>query len=139
MYRRIIVAVGDYPQLDTPVAYAIALAAHTDAELWLLRVLTVPLTFGAPDMVMCSHLALENVMEAHAYVLAGAVAAAEEAGVSYTTTARWGAIPDLLMRTADEADCDVIVVGSPGCPGWPWPDNKYLARHVVARARQPVL
>jgi nucleotide-binding universal stress UspA family protein len=139
MYKRIVVAVGDYPELDTAVAYAIALAADTDAELWLLRVLTVPLIFGAPDMVTCSHLAMDNVMEAHAYVLDRAAAAAEEAGISYTTTSRWGAIPDLLMRTADEADCDVIVVGSPGCPGWPWPCNRYLARQVVARARQPVL
>src|SRR5919199_3694946 len=108
MYKRIVVAVGDYPELDTAVAYAIALAAHTDAELWLLRVLTVPLTFGAPDMVTCSHSAMENIMEAHAYVLACAVAAVEEVGVSYTTVSRWGAIPDILMRTATEADWDVI-------------------------------
>src|SRR5712691_8909782 len=139
MYKRIVVAVGDYPELDTAVAYAIALAAHTDAELWFLRVLTVPLVFGTPDMVMCSHLAMENVMEAHAYALDCAAAAAEEAGVSYTTMSRWGAIPDLLMRTADETDCDVIVVGSPASPGWPWPYKRYLARKVVARARQPVL
>ena len=139
MYKRIVVAVGDDPELDTAVAYAIALAAHTEAELWLLRVCTVPLIFGAPDMVTCSHLAMEHVMEAHAHLLACAVAAAEEAGVSYTATSRWGAIPDILMRTADEADGDVIVVGSPASPGWPWPSKRYLARHVVARARQPVL
>src|SRR4249920_1425927 len=137
MYKRLVVAVGDSPELDTAVAYAIALAANTDAELWLLRVCTVPLIFGAPDMVTCSHLALESVMEAHAHVLACAVAAAEEAGVSYTTTSRWGAIPDMLMRTAEEADCDVIVVGSPASPGWPWPSRSYLARQVVARARRP--
>jgi len=139
MYKRIAVAVGDYPETDTAVAYAIALATHTDAELLLLRVLTVPLTFGVPDMVTCSHLAIENGMEAQAYVLACAMAAAEEAGVAYTALSRWGAIPDILMRTAEEADCDVIVVGSPASPGWPWPRRKYLARHVIARARQPVL
>jgi nucleotide-binding universal stress UspA family protein len=139
MYKRIVVAVGDEPERDTALAYAIALAAHTDAELCLLRVLTVPLTCGAPDMVTCSHLALEPVMEAQADVLACAVAAAEEAGVSYTTASRWGAIPDVLMRTAEDADCEVIVVGAPGCPGWPWPCKRYLARHVVVRARQPVL
>src|SRR5262245_35279105 len=137
--KRIAVAVGDYPETDTAVAYAMALAAHTDAELLLLRVLTVPLTFGVPDMVTCSHLAIENGMEAQAYVLACAMAAAEEAGVAYTALSRWGAIPDILMRTAEEADCDVIVVGSPASPGWPWPRRKYLARHVIARARQPVL
>jgi nucleotide-binding universal stress UspA family protein len=30
-------------------------------------------------------------------------------------------------------------VGSPTSPGWPWPCKRYLARQVVARARQPVL
>ena len=139
MYKRIVVAVGDDPELDTAVAYAIALAADTEAELWLLRVCTVPLIFGAPDMVTCSHLAMEHVMEAHAHLLACAVAAAEEAGVSYTATSRWGAMPDLLMRTADEADGDVIVVGSPAAPGWPWLYNRDLARRVVVRAHQPVL
>ena len=79
MYRRIIVAVGDYPQLDTPVAYAIALAAHTDAELWLLRVLTVPLIFGAPDMITCAPLAMEHV--AVEYVLRLADAAGLDACV----------------------------------------------------------
>jgi len=39
---------------------------------------------------------MEHVMEAHAHLLACAVAAAEEARVSYTATSRWGAIPDLL-------------------------------------------
>src|SRR5712691_9213486 len=136
MYKRIVVAVGDDPELDTAVAYAIALAADTEAELWLLRVCTVPLIFGAPDMVTCSHLAMEHVMEAHAHLLACAVAAAEEAGVSYTATARWGAIPDLLMRTADEADGDVIVVGAPASPGWLWPYNRYLAR-PSGRPRAP--
>ncbi len=139
MYKRIVVAVGDYPERDTAVAYAIALAADTEAELWLLRVLTVPLIFSAPDMVACTRLAMENVMEANAYGLACAAATAEEAGVSYTAISRCGTIPDILMRTAEEADCDVIVVGSPGCPGWPWPCNRYLARQVVARARRPVL
>lgn len=54
-------------------------------------------------------------------------------------TSRWGAIPDILMQTADEAGCDVIVVGAPASPGWPWPYNRCLARQVVARALQPVL
>jgi nucleotide-binding universal stress UspA family protein len=139
MYKRIVVAVGDYPEMDAVVAYAIALAADSDAELLLLRVLSVPLACSASDMVTSSHLVLDSAMEAHAYVLGCAAAAAEGAGVSYTTRTRWGAIPDTLVHTADEADCDVIVVGSPASPGWPWPCKRYLARQVVACARQPVL
>jgi hypothetical protein len=64
MYKRIAVAVGDYLEIDTAVASALALAAHTDAELLRRRVRTAPLTFGAPDMVTCSHLALDNIIRA---------------------------------------------------------------------------
>ena len=56
MYKRIIVAVGDCPEWDPPVAHAIALAASTEAELWLLRVLGVPFVASAPDMVAISTL-----------------------------------------------------------------------------------
>src|SRR5438034_6097946 len=140
MYKRVLVAVGDDPQGDTPVEYAITLAARTGAEVCFLRVLTVPLVCGAPDMVACSTLAMENVMHAHEHVLACAVEAAVEARVSYTTTLRWGAVPDAIMQTAEEVDCDLIVVGSPVCPGWRQRRlNGYIARKVVAKARQPVL
>jgi nucleotide-binding universal stress UspA family protein len=60
MYKRMVVAVGDYPALDTAVAYAIALAADSDAELWLLRVLTVPPLCGAPGMITSSHLTIQT-------------------------------------------------------------------------------
>jgi nucleotide-binding universal stress UspA family protein len=140
MYKRVLVAVGDDPQVDTPVEYAITLAARTGAEVCFLRVLTVPLVCGAPDMVACSTLAMESVMHANEHVLACAVEAAVEARVSYTVTLRWGAIPDAIMQTAEETDCELIVVGSPVCPGWRQRRlNGYIARKVVAKARQPVL
>ena len=40
MYRRIMVVIGDQSWSDTPVKYAIALAAETGAELSILMVLT---------------------------------------------------------------------------------------------------
>jgi len=97
----------------------VTLAAQTGAELWLLRALTVPLTPSAPDMVACSTLALDNLMYANEHVLACAVARAEDADVPCTAMARWGAVPYVIMQTAEEADCDVLVVGAPACPGWP--------------------
>ena len=33
MYQRIVVAVGDYPELDSAMDYAIALAADSDATV----------------------------------------------------------------------------------------------------------
>ena len=112
MYKRVLVAVGDDPQVDIPLEYAVALAAHTDAELCLLRVLTVPIVSGSPDMVACSTLAMESLMEANEHVLAYAGQAAAEAHVPYIAMLRWGAIPNAIMQTAEEEDCDLIVVGS---------------------------
>jgi nucleotide-binding universal stress UspA family protein len=139
MYKRILVAVGDDPQMDAPVAYAIALAAQNEAELWLLRVLTLPLAPGVPDMAAYSARAMGHVMQVHEQTLAWAMEAAVEADVAYTATMRWGAVPDTIMQTAAEADCDVIVVGAPACPGWQRLFGGYLARTVLAKAPRPVL
>ena len=139
MYKRVLVAVGDYPEADRPLEYAIALAAHTDAELCLLRVLTVPVVSGSPDMVACSTLALESLMEANEYVLTCAVEAAARAHVPHVALLRWGAIPNAIVQTAAEADCDLIVVGASVFPGWQRRCHSYITRKVAAHARQPVL
>jgi nucleotide-binding universal stress UspA family protein len=139
MYKRVLVAVGDYPEADRPLEYAIALAAHTDAELCLLRVLTVPVVSGSPDMVACSTLAMESLLEANTYVLACAVEAATQAHVPHVALLRWGAIPNVIVQTAEEAECDLIVVGAAVFPGWQRRCYGYITRKVAAHARQPVL
>jgi nucleotide-binding universal stress UspA family protein len=139
MYKRILAVVGNDPQIDPSVEYAIALAASTDAELCLLGVLRLPLTTCAPDMVAGSVLALESVLQVQEYAIACAAEAATQAGVATTTTVRWGAFPDAIMHAATEADCDVIVVGSPACPGWHRRLGGYLASKVLAQAQRPVL
>lgn len=139
MYKRILVAVGDHPEMDTPVAYAIALAAQTEAELWLLRGLTVPFVASAPDMVASSTLAIEHVLQANEPILASAMAAAEQAGVSYQAEYRWGALPDLMLQTAEEIDSDLLVVGAPTCPGWRQPFGGYVARKLLRYTQRPLL
>src|SRR5262249_8628676 len=137
--KRVLVAVGDDLQTDIPLEYAIALAAYTDAELCLLRVLTVPIISSSPDMVACSTLAMESLMEANEYVLTCAVEAAAEAHVPYIAMLRWGGVPNAINQTAEEADCDLIVMGSLLCPGWQRRFSGYITRKVATQARQPVL
>ncbi|MGE3538561.1 MAG: universal stress protein [Candidatus Tectimicrobiota bacterium] len=139
MYKRIIVAVGDHPAWDAPVAYAIALAAQMEAELWLLRVLAVPFVASAPDMVASSTLAMEHLMEANEQMLAGAMLAAEQAGVSYNGLLRWGAFPEMLRHTAVEVESDLVVIGAPTCPGWRRPLSGYVARKLLTRTPHPLL
>jgi len=86
MYKRILVVRGDQSGA-APVEYAIALAADTVAELSILTVLGLPLIAGMPDGTACM-LAMESVVAQSQDIRAAATAAAEQAGVSYTTWAR---------------------------------------------------
>lgn len=139
MYKRILAVVGAEPPLDTAVEYATALAVANAAELCLLGVLRLPLTTSVPEMLDGSVQALESVIQLQEDMLTWAATVARRAGVHTTTALRWGAFPDAIMHTAAEADCDVIVVGSPACPGWHRRLGGYLASKVLAQAQQPVL
>jgi nucleotide-binding universal stress UspA family protein len=91
-----------------------------------------------PDGTACM-LAMENVVAQSQNVRIAAAAAAEQAGVSYTTCARWGNTADMILHTAEEEDCDLIIVGSRPCT---WRSRQVL-RHVIKKlttcARQPFL
>jgi nucleotide-binding universal stress UspA family protein len=52
MYKRILVATGGSPWSDAAVAYAIRLAAGTDAEVCILSVLTIPVSYDTPEAGM---------------------------------------------------------------------------------------
>ena len=139
MYKRIIVAVGDYPEWDAPVENAIALAAYTEAELWLLRALAVPFVASAPDMVASSTLAMEQSLLANEHILGQAMLAAKQAGVSSHGLLRWGTVAEMLMQTAEEIDSDLLIVGAPSCPGWWRPLSGYLARKLLTQVSRPLL
>src|SRR5262245_14910268 len=138
MYRRIMVVTGDQLWNDAPVEYAIALAAETGAELSLLMILSPPLIAGMADVVACT-LVVESIIAESETVLADIAAIAEQAGIVYTTRVRWGSTADVVLRTAEEDDCDLIIVGS---HAWTWRGHRLL-RHVIKKiaplARQPLL
>ncbi len=138
MYRRIMIVTGDQSWSDVPVKYAMALAAETGAELSILMVLTPPLTAGMSDAIACT-LVVESIMAQSEIVLADIVAAAEQTGIAYTTHVRWGNTADAVLRTVEEEDCDLVIVGSHACT---WRGHRLL-RHVIKKlstsARQPLL
>src|SRR5215468_5826917 len=138
MYRRIMVVIGDQSWSDAPVKYAMALAAETGAELSIVMVLIPPLVAGMSDVTACT-LVVESIMAQSATVLADIVAMAEQAGIAYTTHVRWGNTADAVLRTVEEEDCDLIVVGSHACT---WRGHRLL-RHVIKKlttcARQSLL
>jgi nucleotide-binding universal stress UspA family protein len=138
MYRRIMVVTGDQSWSDVPVKYAIALAAETGAELSILMVLAPPLIAGMSDATACT-LVVESIMAQSETVLADIVATAEQAGIAYTTHVRWGNTADAVLRTAEEEDCDLVIVGSHACT---WRDHRlrrYVLKRLTACARHPLL
>jgi nucleotide-binding universal stress UspA family protein len=138
MYRRIMVVTGDQSCSDVPIKYAVALAAETGAELSILMVLMPPLLAGMSDVTACT-LVVESIMAQSQIALADIAAIAEPAGIAYTTHVRWGNTVDAVLRTVEEDDCDLIIVGSHACT---WRGHRWL-RHVMQKlttsARQPLL
>jgi nucleotide-binding universal stress UspA family protein len=138
MYRRVMVVTGDQSWSDASVRYAIALAAETGAELSILMVLIPPLIASMSDATACT-LVVESIMAQGEVVLADIAATAEQAGIAYTTHVRWGNAADAALRTAEEEDCDLVIVGSHACT---WRGHRWL-RHVIKQlttsARQPLL
>ena len=138
MYRRIMIVTGDQSWSDAPVKYAIALAAETGAELSILMVLIPPLIAGMSDATACT-LVVESIMAHSETVLADIAAIAEHAGIAYSTHVRWGNTADAVLRTAEEEDCDLVIVGSHACT---WRGHRWL-RHVIKKlttsTRQPLL
>jgi len=132
------VVIGDQSWNDAPVKYAIALAAETGAELSILMVLTPPLIAGMSDATACT-LVVESIMAQTETVLADIVVTAEQAGIEYTTHVRWGNTADAVLRTTEEEDCDLIIVGS---HAYTWRGHRLL-RHVIKKlttaAPQPLL
>ena len=138
MYRRIMIVTGDQSWSDAPVKYAIALAAETGAELSILMVLIPPLIAGMSDATACT-LVVESIIAQSETMLAETTAIAEQVGITYTTHVRWGSTADAVLRTTEEEDCDLIIVGSHACT---WRGHRLL-RHVIKKlatsARQPLL
>jgi nucleotide-binding universal stress UspA family protein len=132
------VVTGDQSRSDVPVKYATALAAETGAELSILLVLMPPLIAGMSDIMTCT-LVVESIMAQGATALADIAAIAEPLGIAYTTHVRWGSTVDAVLCTAEEDDCDLIIVGSHACT---WRGHRWL-RHVMQKltttARQPLL
>jgi nucleotide-binding universal stress UspA family protein len=138
MYRRIMVVIGDQAWSDVPVKYAIALATETGAELSILMVLAPPLIAGMSDATACT-LVVESIMAQSETVLADIVATAEQAGLAYTTHVRWGNTADAVLRTAEEEDCDLVIVGSQACTWRGQRLRRYVLKRLSTCARQPVL
>ena len=139
MYQRILVAADGSPWSDAALAYAIRLASSLSAELRILTVPTTPITYAVPDMMGSSDVVLETVERQSKDLLAHAAAHAERVGVPYEILSTWGSVPETILRTAEEQECDVILLGSRMMTGWKRLMIGNISNMVIAKAHQPVL
>jgi nucleotide-binding universal stress UspA family protein len=139
MYKRVLVGTGGSPWSDAAVAYAIAWAAYTGAELRILTVLTSPVAYTMPDVLSSSELLMESVERQGQELLDRAAAQAESAGVVYTTLLKWGNIPETILQTAAEEECDLIALGSRIVSGLKRLMVGRTLNAVAAKAQRPVL
>jgi nucleotide-binding universal stress UspA family protein len=138
-YERILIAIDQNPWSYDTITHAVALAAQANATLVILMVPTYLIIQEAPyGMSLAETLADATTHESKA-ILAWAANAAERAAVPYTTIFRWGSAVPTILHVADEARCDLIVIGSPIKTGWLRFFQPSYAKHVAANARQPVL
>ena len=139
MYQHILVATGGSPWSDAAVAYAIAIAARTDATLRILTVLLNPGVYTTPEVMGGSEMVVEVIELEGEELLARAVAQAHQAGVTCETTRRWGNVPETILQTVAESPCDLIVLGARMVTGWKRLRLGHIANVVAAKAKQPVL
>ncbi len=135
MYDRVLLPTDAGDTGGRAVDQAVGLARETGAELHLLFVVEeVP---HAPEMVEES--VEEQLRSVGEDVLAGIRDRAEGAGLSVETTVREGVPHVEIVEYADEADADVVVMGTHGRSGL----DRYLlgsvTERVVRTADVPVL
>ncbi len=139
MYKRILVASGGGPWSDAAVTYAMSLAARSGAEVCILTVLTIPSAVATLEGMVFTDQLLESIEDEGKILLLQEAAQAERAGVAHATILKWGNIPEAVLQTAEEEECDLIVLGSRQMAGWKRLRMGSITNAVAAKAPQPVL
>lgn len=139
MYRNVLVAIGGSPWSDAALSYAITLAASTGADLTILTVLASPVAYTMPDVISSSELLMESIERQGHELIAQAAARAEAAEVSYGAVAKWGSVPETILQTAQDEQCDLIILGSRVITGWKRLMVGRTLNAVTARCEQPLL
>ena len=139
MYKHVLVATGGSPWSNAAVSYGIALAARMGAKLRILTVLTNPGSYATPDVMGATDMIVDLVERQGQELLALAATQAAAAGVTCSTIHRWGGIPETILQTAADEQCELIVLGSRMVSGWKRLQLGRIANAVASKSKQPVL
>jgi nucleotide-binding universal stress UspA family protein len=139
MYTRILAAVGGSPWSDTALTYAIDIARRLDVDLHVLTGLALPGRSDEAGQALSGIQAQASMEKAAQELLQEAADQARQAGVRVTTHSLWGAIPTLILQTASEQGCDLIVLGCRLRTSDERQELGHIAHAVAANAPQSVL
>ena len=139
MYRKVLVAIGGSPWSDAALSYAVALAAPTGADLTILTVLASPVAYTMPDVMASSELLMESIERQGQDLIGQAAARAQAAEVAHQAVAKWGSVPETIIQTAQDEQCDLIILGSRVITGWKRLMIGRTLNAVTARCEQPLL
>lgn len=139
MYRKVLVAIGGSPWSDAALSYAISLAAAAGADLRILTVLASPVAYTMPDVMSSSELLMESIERQGQDLVGQAADKAEAAEVPFSAAAKWGSVPETILQTAQEEQCDLIILGSRVITGWKRLMIGRTLNAVTARCEQPLL
>ena len=139
MYRKVLVAIGGSPWSDAALSYAISLAVAASADLRILTVLASPVAYTMPDVMSSSELLMESIERQGQDLIGQASIRAEAAGVPYDAVSKWGSVPETILQTAQEEQCDLIILGSRVITGWKRLMVGRTLNAVTARCEQPLL
>jgi nucleotide-binding universal stress UspA family protein len=102
-------------------------------------VLNVSGVYAMPDVMASSELLMESVEQQGQEMLAHTAAHAIHAGVPYVALLKWGNVAETILQTADEEQCDLIVLGSRGLSGFKRLMLGSISNAVAAKAQCSVL
>ncbi|TMT85186.1 universal stress protein [Haloterrigena sp. H1] len=114
MYEHILLPTDAEEGTELAIDHAIAVAEHTGADLHLLYVVDSDVYSSySGDEYVHEFEGLESALEQVGDdALESAAEAADEAGIETTTVVRHGAPHEQILDYADEADVDLLVMGS---------------------------
>jgi nucleotide-binding universal stress UspA family protein len=142
MYKNILIATDGSAVGDKAIAQGIGLAKAFNAKVIVVKVTEMwsALDIAGRDALSKIETYEKAASGAAKEILAKAAAAAEKAGVKVETLHVPDRSPaDGIVSTADQRDCDLIVMGSHGRRGL----NKLLlgsqAQNVLTHTKRPVL
>jgi nucleotide-binding universal stress UspA family protein len=92
-----------------------------------------------PDVMSSSELLMESIERQGQELLDRVAAQAERAGVRYTTLLKWGNVPETILQTAAEENCELIALGSRVVTGLKRLVVGRTLNAVAAKAHCPVL